>query len=84
MFAIDFTKPEPAQLLAAQIRATRRGYGLNQEELAIECGIYIGRLRDYENGHREVPFADLVRIAQALQTPLSSFEKCLTGERSLF
>lgn len=81
MAVVDYTKPDPADRLAARIRGVRRAYGLTQPELATESRIYLGRLKDYENGHRPVPFVDLLAIARAVEVDVVAFASGLESDQ---
>jgi transcriptional regulator with XRE-family HTH domain len=76
---VDYTQTEPAVLLGTRIRSARLGFGLSQRELAVEARVHVGRLSDYENGHRDATLSHVVAIAKALETPVGVFVACLEG-----
>lgn len=66
--------------LGRAIRERREQLGLTQEELGAECGLSQDSLDALERGERDPDYARLVRIADALRTPLS--EIVARAERS--
>jgi transcriptional regulator with XRE-family HTH domain len=54
------------------IHTIRRQKGLTQETLAVAIGTDSGYLSRIENGNRQPSLDLLIRLAEALQTPLSS------------
>lgn len=53
------------------VRARRLECGLSQKELGERSGVHRTYLAAVERGERNVTLANLVRIAGALETPLS-------------
>ena len=70
-------RPSPApptplhRALGEAVRARRRALGLSQEALGEKARIDQTYLSNLENGRRNVSLALLVRLAQALDVPLS-------------
>ncbi len=53
----------------AAIRAIRKEQGISQEALALKCGIDRSYFGAVERGERNVALANILKIANALQTP---------------
>lgn len=54
-----------------QIRVARRAQGLSQERLAELAGMDRQAINRIEQGHASAKLDNLIRIAEALKTPLS-------------
>lgn len=68
--------------LGHAIRALRRPAGLSQDELAQRCGLHRTYVGGIERGERNPSFANLVKIARALQvrpSELLAQAESLTG-----
>lgn len=52
----------------AAIRAIRKEQGISQEALALKCGIDRSYFGAVERGERNVALANILKIAEALQT----------------
>lgn len=61
-----------AFLVATQVRAVLAGRGMSQWELSASTGVPLGRLRREVAGIVPFDVEDLVAVAAALQTPLTS------------
>jgi transcriptional regulator with XRE-family HTH domain len=63
------------------IRKSRLANGLSQEAFAARCGVHRTYVGGIERGERNVSFANLLRIADALDVRpaelLNSYERCL-------
>lgn len=59
--------------LAANIRRRRREAGMSQVKMAEEIGMSVAQVAKYESGKNRVTAARLLRIAETLRVPLSSF-----------
>jgi transcriptional regulator with XRE-family HTH domain len=60
----------PAHIaFGASIRAIRKEQGISQEALALKCGIDRSYFGAVERGERNVALANILKIANALQTP---------------
>jgi transcriptional regulator with XRE-family HTH domain len=57
--------------LARAVRARRRALGLSLDQLCAEAGVSKGALVALENGDANPTFGTIVRVADALQTPVS-------------
>lgn len=64
--------------VAERIRAFRKGANLSQTELADQIGVRSQQVQKYENGKDRVGAGRLVRIARALDVPISAFFDGLT------
>jgi transcriptional regulator with XRE-family HTH domain len=51
------------------IRAIRKEQGISQEALALKCSLDRSYYGAVERGERNVSLANIVRVAEALQTP---------------
>jgi transcriptional regulator with XRE-family HTH domain len=71
--------------LGSAIRELRRASGISQEVLAASCGLHRTYIGGIERGERNVSFANLLRIADALDVRpsrlLERYEQhlCLAG-----
>jgi len=54
------------------IRATRKDQGISQEAFALKCGLDRSYYGAVERGERNVSLTNIVRIAEALDTPLAT------------
>jgi DNA-binding XRE family transcriptional regulator len=74
--AVAQSEPRPdAAVLSAfgdAVRARRIETGLSQEALAAECDLHRTYVGGIERGERNPGYANLLRIAAALDTPLSA------------
>jgi transcriptional regulator with XRE-family HTH domain len=63
--------------LGLAIRELRRGAGISQEAFAASCGLHRTYIGGIERGERNVSFANLLRIAQALdERPSALLSRC--------
>ena len=60
----------PETVIAARIRTRRISAGWTQAEMAARTGVSRSRLSDIENKRGELKFAEVVRIATALDCSL--------------
>ncbi len=60
-------------LLGAMAAAGREDSGLTPKQLAAKAGISLSDLKHYELGAARIPPSDLLKIAEALDTPISYF-----------
>lgn len=60
-------------LVGAMIAACREKSGLTLKQLAAKSGVSATNLKVYEAGSERIPASSLLRIAQALDTPISYF-----------
>jgi len=58
-----------------KIYATRKRSGMSQESLAFEADLDRRTISLYENGSREMGVSQLIKIANALKTPVTSLLK---------
>ena len=67
--------------LGLAIRQLRRASGVSQEVLAASCGLHRTYVGGIERGERNVSFANLLRISEALDVRpselMSRYESCL-------
>jgi len=67
--------------LGLAIRQLRRASGVSQEVLAASCGLHRTYIGGIERGERNVSFANLLRISDALDVRpselMSRYEQCL-------
>lgn len=67
--------------LGLAIRQLRRASGVSQEAFAASCGLHRTYIGGIERGERNVSFANLLRIADALDVRpselLGRYERCL-------
>jgi transcriptional regulator with XRE-family HTH domain len=67
--------------LGQAIRQLRRASGVSQEALAASCGLHRTYVGGIERGERNVSFANLLRISEALDVRPSElmgrYESCL-------
>lgn len=66
------TRSPRHRALGEAIRSTRSQASLSQEQLALRCGLdrtYVGGI---ERGERNPSYASLLRVADALDVPLSA------------
>ncbi len=67
--------------LGLAIRQLRRASGISQEAFAASCGLHRTYIGGIERGERNVSFANLLRIADALDVRpsqlLDRYEHCL-------
>jgi transcriptional regulator with XRE-family HTH domain len=67
--------------LGLAIRELRRASGISQEALAANCGLHRTYIGGIERGERNVSFANLLRISDALDMRPSEllvrYESCL-------
>ncbi len=56
--------------LAVRVRELRLANGISQEELAHRAGLHRTYVSDIERGMRNIALTNLVRLADALHTPL--------------
>jgi len=67
--------------LGLAIRQLRRASGVSQEAFAASCGLHRTYIGGIERGERNVSFANLLRIADALDVRpselLERYERCL-------
>lgn len=59
------------QLLARRIRSLREERGMTQEDFAARCGISVSFASLLERGERSPSYETMVKVAEALQLPLS-------------
>ncbi|HTU77884.1 MAG TPA: helix-turn-helix transcriptional regulator [Solirubrobacteraceae bacterium] len=68
--------------LGQAVRQLRRARGISQEAFAASCGLHRTYIGGIERGERNVSFANLLRIADALDVRASEllhlYERCLT------
>lgn len=71
------TTPESARvidyLVGAMIAACRDKSGLTLKQLAARSGVSATNLKIYESGADRIPASSLLKVAQALDTPISFF-----------
>ena len=60
-------------LIGAMVAASRVDSGLTLKQLAAKAGITQADLKQFEAGTVRIPASQLLRIAQALDTPISYF-----------
>ena len=60
-----------------KVRMARKERGLLMEELASRMGVSVGAISQWEAGNRTPLFANLLRLAEVLDKPISFF---LDGE----
>ena len=65
------------RIVAETIRAERAAKGLTQKGLAERAGIPVQTYMRYENGDRDIPAVQLMRVAAALGIPFSTFARRL-------
>lgn len=68
---VVYVRSTAHQALGAAIRRARAERGMSQEQLALEAGLdrtYVGGI---ERGERNPSYANLLKIADTLRTPLS-------------
>lgn len=76
--------PDPIDVLVgARLRARRQARDLSQEALAERVGVSFQQVQKYERGANRISASRLVRIAVALQTPLSAFFQGLADLETL-
>lgn len=67
--------------LGLAIRRLRRASGVSQEAFAASCGLHRTYIGGIERGERNVSFANLLRISEALDVRpselMSRYEQCL-------
>ena len=70
--------------LGQKVRARRLARGLSQSELAGRIGITFQQVQKYENGVNRISAGRLIRIAAALNVPLTAFYDTVArkGDRS--
>ena len=62
----------PIECLGRKIKALRLEKGLSQEELAYRASMHRSYISQIERGSRNIAFENLLGIARALETTLSS------------
>jgi len=60
-------------LIGAMVAACRAEAGLSQKQLAAKTGISVADLKLHEAGTERIPASALMKVAQALGTPVSYF-----------
>ena len=65
----------PLTQLGSTIRQRRQELGLSQEDLAEKSGLHRNYIGGVERGERNIGFINLVRVAEALEMPLSRLMK---------
>lgn len=60
-------------LIGAMVAACRTEAGLTQKQLAARTGIPLADLKQHEAGKDRIPASALMKVAQALDTPVSYF-----------
>ena len=70
----------PQTALGAAIRHFRQTEGVSQEELAARAGLHRTYVGGVERGERNPSFLSLLRLAEALATPLSEIVLWLEAE----
>ena len=64
------------------IRAIRKERGISQEAFALKCGLDRSYYGAVERGERNVSLTNIIRIAEALQTPAATiFARAEASER---
>lgn len=61
--------------LGESIRDLRHGLGISQEELGFRCNLHRTYISDLERGNRNVSFAALLSVAEALGVSVSQLTK---------
>lgn len=69
--------------IAERIREYRQQLGLSVSQLAESSGLSKGMLSKLENGHVSPSLATLVRLADALEVPVTAFFRGLDEERDV-
>jgi transcriptional regulator with XRE-family HTH domain len=60
-----------------QLRSLREARGLDQETLALECGIDRTFVSQMERGIRQASLTTLYRLADALKVPVTELVRCV-------
>jgi transcriptional regulator with XRE-family HTH domain len=68
------TMPAEKGFFAERLRELRTKAKLSQPELAEECGLAVGTIRQFEQGRREPTYETLVKLAEGLGVSLSAFD----------
>jgi transcriptional regulator with XRE-family HTH domain len=61
----------PLEQLGNTVRSLRRAKGLSQEQLAFAAEIDRTYIAQIENGRRNIAFENTLKIARALEVPMS-------------
>jgi transcriptional regulator with XRE-family HTH domain len=64
-------------LIGNALRQRRLELGMGQGELAAKAGTPLSHIERYESGAWRIPSATLIRMADALQSPLNEFLKAI-------
>jgi transcriptional regulator with XRE-family HTH domain len=59
-----------------KLRKLRQTAGVTQDELAGRAGLPVGTVRNYEQGIRNPPWVNVVRLASALGLSCEAFTEC--------
>ena len=68
---------EPHEVFAANLRRTREGAGISQEELASRCGLHRTEISFLERAQREPRLSTIVKLAKALEVNAAELLKGL-------
>lgn len=64
-------------MIGAAVRQRRIELGMGQGELAAKSGAPLSHIERYESGIWRIPSAMLIRMTDALQSPLNEFLKAI-------
>lgn len=64
-------------LIGNAVRQRRMELGMGQGELAAKAGAALSDIERYENGAWRIPSATLIRLADALQSPLKDLLRAI-------
>ncbi len=71
----------PEELLGMCIRQRRNELGISQEELAHRAGLHRTYIGDIERGNRNVSLRNLIKLAKALDTTVTSLLKAFDKQK---
>ncbi|WP_396616105.1 helix-turn-helix domain-containing protein [Lysobacter soli] len=69
--------PDPLTVFGDAVRQARQRLGVSQEEMAAILGMHRTQLGHIEQGRKDCRLSTVMRLADALQLPLSSLLKPL-------
>jgi transcriptional regulator with XRE-family HTH domain len=65
---------------AEKLKRLREQAGLTQAALALQAGLSIGIVRDYEQGRKEPALRSAFKLAEALGVSCESFKECFDAD----
>jgi transcriptional regulator with XRE-family HTH domain len=68
--------------LGQRIKRLRQAAGLTQEQLAVQSGVPVSSVRNWEQDHREPGLGPLYKVAKVLNVSMEELARCVVESDS--